>query len=188
MGQPKQLLPWGDTTVLGQVVRTFATGLSSEMGMEYELLVVTGAWREPVEAEVFNLAKSYPVRAIYNAGYRDGGMLGSIQTGLAALGKEEAAALIGLGDQPQVEQATIRSICATFLQDRAELVIPSYEGHRGHPWLAARPLWSSLLTLSTSTTPRHFLNLHAREIQYVSAGASILQDLDTPQEYQRQRP
>ena len=53
MGQPKMLLPWGGTTVLGQVVATFAAA-----GIE-DILVVTGGAREQVESLVANLAKKY---------------------------------------------------------------------------------------------------------------------------------
>ncbi len=40
MGRPKLILPWGDTTVLGQVVATFAAA-----GIE-DILVVTGGARD----------------------------------------------------------------------------------------------------------------------------------------------
>ncbi|MBA4380576.1 MAG: hypothetical protein C0393_07885, partial [Anaerolinea sp.] len=69
MGQAKMLLPWGETTVLGQVVATVAA-----TGIE-DILVVTGGGREGAEAEVSRLAADFPVRAIFNAGYATGGML-----------------------------------------------------------------------------------------------------------------
>jgi molybdenum cofactor cytidylyltransferase len=115
-------------------------------------------------------------------------MLSSIQTGLAGMGPGVLAALIGLGDQPQVREETIRSIGAAFLQRGSPLVIPSFQGRRGHPWLAAWSLWPEILALPISTTPRHFLNAHAGQIEYVAADASTLKDLDTPEEYDRQHP
>jgi molybdenum cofactor cytidylyltransferase len=94
MGQPKLLLPWGGTTVLGQVVSTFAA-----VGIE-EIIVVTGGVREQIEGLVAELAKDYPVRTVYNPAYARGEMLSSIQAGLSALNSQPRAALIGLGDQP----------------------------------------------------------------------------------------
>ena len=169
------------------MVHTFATSLSALLDSEYEILVITGAWREAVEAEVADLAKIFPVRVIYNASYRKGGMLSSIQTGISSLTNERAG-LIGLADQPQAEEATIRIICKTFLEDHSSLVIPSFHGHRGHPWLVARSLWADMLSLSTATTSRDFLRMHESEIQYLNSNASILEDLDTPQEYEMHRP
>jgi CTP:molybdopterin cytidylyltransferase MocA len=54
--------------------------------------------------------------------------------------------------------------------------------------LVARPLWPEILALPTSTTPRQFLNAHTGQIEYVPADGSILLDLDTPEDYNRQRP
>ena len=68
------------------------------------------------------------------------------------------------------------------------LVIPSFQERRGHPWLVARPLWPEILALPTSTTPRQFLNAHTGQVEYVPADESILLDLDTPEDYNHQRP
>ncbi len=178
MGQPKLLLPWGQTSVLGQVIETLR-----QAGIE-EVLVVVGAWREEIE----KAASGYGVRSVFNAGFAQGEMLSSIQCGLRAQLPGTRAALICLGDQPQVREETVRNVCAAYRQSGASLVIPSCQNRRGHPWLAARPLWEELLALPREATPRAFLQAHSQEVQYVPADESILQDLDTPEEYLRQRP
>jgi molybdenum cofactor cytidylyltransferase len=192
MGQPKMLLPWGATTVLGQVVSIFSAGLSSIMDQQIdpdnEILIVTGGARMLVEAEVARLAEQFPLRIVHNPNYAHGGMVSSIQAGLMALRPGTRAALIGLGDQPQVREKTIKQICTAFKQTRSPIVIPSFQNHRGHPWLATRLLWPELMALPSSTTPRQFLDAHAGQIEYVSADESILQDLDTPEDYDHQRP
>jgi molybdenum cofactor cytidylyltransferase len=182
MGVPKLALPWGVTTVLGQVVSIFAAA-----GIE-DILVVTGGSRQLIEGYVIQLAKKYPVRAIHNPNHESGEMLSSIKVGLAGLNPGTKAALIGLGDQPQVHEETVRNICATFLQTDSPLVIPSFQDRRGHPWLAARRLWPEILALPRSTTPRQFISVHAAQIEYVAADESILKDLDTPEEYDHQHP
>lgn len=182
MGTPKPLLPWGQTTILGQVVSTFAAA-----GLQ-EIVVITGGARAEVENLVKSLAQALPVRTVYNPGYLDGGMLSSIQAGLAALGTQVDAALVGLGDQPQVKQETVLRICESFRREQQPLVVPSYQNHRGHPWLVARGFWPALHALTTPATPRDFLSAHASQVTYVPADASVLQDLDTPEEYARQKP
>jgi molybdenum cofactor cytidylyltransferase len=192
MGQPKMLLPWGEATVLGQVVSIFSAGLSSKLDRridpDNEILIVTGGARKLVEAEVARLAEQYPLRIVYNPNYALGGMVSSIQAGLMALGPGTLAALIGLGDQPQVRENTIRQICTAFKQTESPIIIPSFQNHRGHPWLATKALWPELMALPSSTTPRQFLDAHAGQIKYISADDSILQDLDTPEDYKQQRP
>ena len=182
MGQPKLLLPWGNTTVLGQIVATFAAAEITE------ILVVTGGARDQVEGLVTGLAKKFPVRAIYNPGYAGGEMLSSIQTGLAALDPGPVASLIGLGDQPQVREMTIRAICQAYTRTQAPLVFPSFQNRRGHPWLASRTVWNGILALPHSTNPRQFLGNYSGRIEYVDSDESILKDLDTLEDYERQRP
>ena len=182
MGRPKLLLPWGKTTVLGKVVAEFAAANITD------ILVVTGGARNEVEDLLANLGNKFPVRTICNPEYAAGDMLSSIQAGLAALGPGPSAALIGLGDQPQVREATIRTICAVYSRTKAPLVFPSFQNRRGHPWLASRPFWAEILALPRSTNPRTFLGDYSGRIEYVDADESILQDLDTPEDYERSRP
>jgi len=188
MGQPKLLLPWGETTVLGKVITTFAAGLVPVATDGWEIIVVTGAASRHVENLVLQLSNNYPVHTINNPDYANSGMLGSLQAGLRAVSSTGGAALIGLGDQPQVRPETIQSICAAYFQTGSSLVVPSFRQRRGHPWLASRSLWPEILALPATTTSRQFLNAHIKDIEYVPADESILQDLDTPEEYGRLKP
>lgn len=176
MGQPKMLLPWGQTTVLGQVVTTLAgCGLA-------EIVVVTGGARESVEAEVARLAESLPVRAVFNAQYETGEMMSSIRVGLAALGPQVAATLIALGDQPQLSLESARRIVSAWKMSGSRLILPSFTLRRGHPWLVGRNLWEGLIQADTA---REFLNALAGEILYVDCDETVLKDMDTPEEYAR---
>ena len=183
MGRPKLLLPWRETTVLGQVLQVFASGLEGS-----EVVVVTGGARAEVKALVGTMAGKSQFRTVYNPEFAQGGMLSSLQAGLRALDGKVKAALIGLGDQPQVKESTIRAICSEYARKPAPLIIPSFEGHRGHPWLVSRPLWDEVLALPAYATPRDFLNAHKNDAIYIDADNSILQDLDTPEDYRRMRP
>jgi molybdenum cofactor cytidylyltransferase len=194
MGQPKVLLPWGHTTVLGEVVQTLAqAGLS-------EILVVTGAAREAVEAEVSRLAAGAPVRAIFNPAYERGEMLSSIQAGVSSFTQAGGAAgpdgeirpvatFIALGDQPQARPESVRQILEAFGRSRSALILPSYERRRGHPWLVRSDLWPDLLSMRPPATARDFLDHHGDEIEYVTVDSpAILQDVDTPADYEREKP
>jgi molybdenum cofactor cytidylyltransferase len=178
MGQPKMLLPWRDTTVLGQVAKTFnLAGIS-------DIIIITGGDREVVEADVFGLAIQFPVRAVFNPSFEQGGMMSSIQAGFAVLPPDCEAVLIGLGDQPQLEVITLRDILAANVKTRTGIIVPSHENRRGHPVLLDVIYRSEILNYDPQSSLRDFLNAHHKEICYVEAGASVLRDLDTPQEYQ----
>jgi molybdenum cofactor cytidylyltransferase len=119
-------------------------------------------------------------------------MLSSLQCGLQLLSTGEAeveAALIGLGDQPQVQAGAVRQVWEAFQQQASRLIVPSFQMRRGHPWLVERSLWKELLELQPPRSPRDFLNQHAADIRYVEMDhPSILADLDTPQDYHNARP
>lgn len=183
------LLPWGKTSVLGQVVAVLNAALQSETDPVFnELIVVTGGAREAVEAEVARLTEHFPVRCIHNPAHQAGEMLSSLQCGLAELGPDVESALIGLGDQPQLSLSAARMVLSAVESSGARLVVPSFQMRRGHPWLVERSLWTELLNLKAPQTLREFLNAHAEEIQYVETDQTILKDLDTPEDYQRERP
>jgi len=178
MGQPKMLLSWGETTVLGQVIVTFQSA-----GVD-DLVVVTGGKRDQVEALV-----GTSTRTVFNPEYEQGEMLSSIQRGLTGLKQGTQAVLIALGDQPQVQERSVRMVMEAYTQSGASIIVPSFLMRRGHPWLVARPLWDEILALRAPESPRDFLNRHADEIHYVIVeDNSILQDLDTPEDYLKSKP
>ena len=179
MGQPKMLLPWGKTTVLGHVIATF-----QKAGIQDIVVVVGGA-----RAQVEEILKQSAARAIFNEQYAKGGMLVSLQRGLEAQLQPTQAALIALGDQPQIQERTVDLISEAFESSTSRLILPSFRLRRGHPWLVERSLWREVLEIPPERSPRDFLNAHADEIQYVQVdNASILADLDTMEEYRKARP
>lgn len=183
MGKPKMLLPWGSTTILGHIVETL-----SESGI-HEMVIVTGAARELVEDEVGRLAQLWPVRPAYNRDYARGEMLSSILTGLAGTSPKADAGLIVLGDQPQIQIETVQVILGTWKSLSLPLIVPSFEGRRGHPWLIARHLWEELNNLQPPASSRDFLEQHRDLICYVNVPtSSILKDVDTPADYARESP
>ncbi len=179
MGEPKMSLPWGNTTVIARVCEVLLA-----CGLE-EIRVVTGGGREHVETALQNL----PVQTIFNPKYADQNMIHSLQTGIASLGQNLKATLIVLGDQPQVEADTIRRLTQAFQESSGSLIVPSYHNRRGHPWLVSRSLWPEILSLQPPSTLRDFLNDHTSQIQYINLTTpTILKDLDTPEDYVRERP
>lgn len=176
MGRPKMPLPWGDSTVLGHVIQVLrAAGVR-------DVLVVTGGNNAAAE----DIAHGCDAQTVFNPGYADEEMLSSLQVGLRALSEETPAALIALGDQPQIQEETVRRIRDEYMRISAPLIVPSHRMRRGHPWLVARELWDAVFAMRSPQTPRDFLNLHASEIHYIVMDTpSILQDLDTPEDYRQ---
>ncbi len=186
MGQPKMLLPWGKTTVLGQVIETLKrTSID-------QVIVVTGGYRSQVE----EVAADFKVRTIHNDGYENGEMLSSLQCGLREIHESRGneshlsdAVLICLGDQPRIQAEIVQLIVDHYVKTGADIIIPSHKNRRGHPWLVAKTHWEEILHLEAPQTPRDFLDRHSSSISYVNVDdASIISDIDTYEDYLRSRP
>ncbi len=157
--------------------------------VEAELRVPEGAELRVPEGAILRAKRAQAVEFVFNPDYADGEMLKSLQVGLKALDPSVEAALLVLGDQPQMQAATLRLVCAAFSETHARLVIPSYHLKRGHPWLIERSLWPDILNLRPPATLRHFLKTFEAHISYLVVDTpSILKDLDTPEDYAREKP
>lgn len=178
MGRPKMTLPLGESTVIGTVVTNLAKGgLSS-------IRVVTGADRSGIAQALAGMPAGVRVMEVYNPDFAAGEMLSSIQAGLRSLSDETQAAMIALGDQPQIQPEVVQAILAAYRASNAPLVAPSYQMRRGHPWVVRRELWPALLELPVQASPRQFLASRANSIEYVVVDTpTILMDLDTPDDY-----
>ncbi len=177
MGRFKLTLPWGGPdgarTVIGQVVATLeAAGLA-------EIIVVTGHRAEEVVAALHGSA----ARCVFNPDYATGEMLTSMQVGLAAQRSRCAAALLCLGDQPQMQVATVQAVVAAGQAAGWQtIVIPSCQMRAGHPILLPKWLWPEIL--ACRSTLRAVLAAHRGQTEYLIVQTpSVLADLDTPEDY-----
>lgn len=179
MGQPKMMLPWGQSTVIGTVVTTLlGTGV-------HDIHIVTGGSHIELEKGL----KGFKINFIYNKDYSNGEMLTSIQVGLRGMGVNAKAALIVLGDQPQIESYIVQVIVDRYISTHHEIIVPSYNKRRGHPWLIEKSYWKEILELMPPHTLRDFLNMHNEVIDYVNVDTpSVIQDLDTQNDYSKYMP
>jgi len=183
MGQPKLLLPWRDNTILGEVTSTLV-----KAGIQ-EIIIVIQPKQNLLKSHIQQLSIDKPLRIVLNESFDSEDMLSSIRYGLKAIKPSYEAALITLGDQPQIQENVVRDICSCYFQSKAPIIIPSYHMQRGHPWLISRPLWSTLIQLEQPSTPQDFLKQHQKDIHYILVdNPSILQDIDTPQDYKKHKP
>jgi molybdenum cofactor cytidylyltransferase len=179
MGQSKQLLPWGDTTILGQVLRNL------QASAVYEIVVVNGHKRQNV-AEV---AAEAGVRVVFNPDYKAGEMLSSLQIAVEQMPPNREAALVMLADQPMVGPETINRLLEVYWQGGGELIAPTYQGQRGNPVLIGRDFFTELLALPRGEAPRALLRANAEALKVVPVDSpGILHDMDTPGQYERWRP
>jgi molybdenum cofactor cytidylyltransferase len=126
------------------------------------------------------------LRVVLNERYREG-MLTSVQCGVAAAAPETTWFLVALLDQPAIDPATVTHLIETALEAPERIVIPTFEGRRGHPLLFRADLAPEVLTLSGEIGLRELMQRHPEEILHVPVTSdTVVRDMDTPEEYQRE--
>ncbi len=173
MGESKQLLPFGNKTMIETVIDHI---MHSEVD---EILVVLGSNRENIEC----VLKDMPVRSVHNPRFKEG-MLSSIQKGFVSLPKEAEAVLVFLGDQPMIPSSTINRIVDAYKSCDKGIVLPVYEKRRGHPVLIDSKYSQEVAHLNPQVGLRELIHNHPEDILEVDLdSSSILEDIDTPEDY-----
>ena len=126
-GTPKQLLPFGNTTLLGQAVRNAnASALD-------RVVVVLGRASEELRATVdFGRAE-----VVENTAYGTG-CASSLLAGLDAAGQDCDAIALLLGDQPGVRAEFIDHVIATWRQNRPWAAVTAYNPSPGNSRASVR--------------------------------------------------
>ena len=174
MGKLKQLLPIAGKPVVCRVAET----MRSRLG---RVVVVLGHRAEEVAAVLHDSR----VECVVNDGYRDG-MLNSVQCALRHIGSELDFA-ISLGDQPSLRVETVEAVLAAWQQTDKQIVLPTYEGKRGHPVVLGWRYTPQILGLETGFGLNVITRGFPADTLEVALNASeILEDMDTPEEYERE--
>lgn len=130
---------------------------------------------------------STAARVVVNDRYPEG-MLTSVQRGIEAASPETTWFVIALVDQPMIEPAIVTWLIEAAREGRPGIVLPTYEGRRGHPMLLHASLAAEVPTLSLGIGLRELMQRHPEAIRYVPVDSdSILRDIDTPEDYARER-
>ena len=204
-------MPIGDVpppnlAAAGIAVVVLAAGRSRRMGAQHKLLlpwrdgepilrhVVSGAlaWG-PLEVvvvvrpDMFALAGALaglPARLVGNPQWTEG-MGTSLAAGITALEPAAQAALVLLGDSPNVAPAIIAALVAAYQTSGHPIVVPFYGEEPGPPTLFARVLFPDLLRLQGDTGGRLIVRNYPDHVARVDFPAAARPpDIDTPEDYQ----
>jgi molybdenum cofactor cytidylyltransferase len=177
MGTPKQLLPFGDRTILERVVDTLLTAGAGEV------IVVLGHMAERVRG----VLGDRPVKTVVNEAYRDG-MLSSVKCGVRATRPEHDAVLVALGDQPHIASDVVREIIRSYRMGTAGMVIPRYGPKKGHPIVIdLRKYREAILNLPAHVGLNALMQEHADDVRLLDvATEDIVRDIDVPDDYTRE--
>ncbi|NDA47424.1 MAG: nucleotidyltransferase family protein, partial [Alphaproteobacteria bacterium] len=145
------------------------------------LIVVTGYEPDLITASLAGL----PVQFSHNADYATG-MASSLRTGIAAVPPDCSAAVILLGDMPQIKADLINQLIAALSQHpQAKALVPTFvnaqgQEERGNPVVLTRSLFTEIGRLSGDQGARKLLSGEG-VLDVPVADPAIALDIDTPE-------
>ncbi len=171
MGVPKQLLPWGDTTLLGHAIETARNVKGADT------LVVLGARDTHIQKEI----DAYLVPTVINRQWQHG--LGtSIALGIQYIvenASETRGVLIFLADQPFVSTAYLEQLIKKFKSGKQQIITTAYSSEKmGVPALFDACYFKELSELTGDKGAKAVIDSHSEKVIKMDTEVD-LRDIDT---------
>jgi molybdenum cofactor cytidylyltransferase len=173
MGRPKQLLSLGNKTVIKRCVDTILLS-----GVRDIVVVAAGGTGEMM----IDALKDLPVKLARNP-YAESDMAESARIGLREVNAGSSGIMVCLSDHPMVKAETLLTLIRIHHEDPEKVIIPMFNGRRGHPTLFPRPV---IREIRDAPTLRHIVCEIPERIRAVEVPDEwVVFDMDTPEDYRR---
>ncbi len=169
MGRTKQLLQLGEKPVIRHCIDALIAARIPE------IVVVVNAADNGITQALSGLPVTFVVNTTPGSD-----MTESVRTGLAALGSA-IGILVCLSDHPLVRSETIEALITEHENLPDKIIIPCYNGRRGHPSLFPK---NTLQNLHSGDTLRDIIRKEPHRVVTIDTGdEGVVLDMDTPEEF-----
>lgn len=147
----------------------------------------------PADTRLLSFGSAHAkITAVVNPRPADG-MLSSILAGVDAWLEQAGSAttplLVCPVDHPLVQAETVARLLAAHTRSPRRIVVPTHQGHRGHPLLIPPALVSELSSLDPNRGLKQLLERHPRAtLELTVTDSGVIENLNTPEDYSRARP
>lgn len=175
MGRPKALLACQGTTFLGHLLRVTA---HPAIGIRRVVLGAAGD-------EIQRAAALAPEVVVLNQDWQRG-QLSSLHAGMRSLPKDATdGILICPVDHPLISALLVDKLVKAFRSKGKPIVMPTWQGHRGHPVIFAASLYQELLNAPAEVGARAVVWAHQADIfDLPTEERGVTQNLDDPEALQ----
>lgn len=156
MGSPKALLPYQGRPFLEHLLE-----VTQHPKIEARR-VVLGAHAEPIAKAIHLNADEIVINEDW-----DSGQLSSIHAALQSLPDGTDGILLCLIDHPLISSVLVGELVERFFATRKLIVLPLYEGRRGHPVIFSSALYGELLAAPPETGARAVVWNHREDVEEV---------------------
>jgi molybdenum cofactor cytidylyltransferase len=171
LGQPKQLLRYGDATLLDAVL-----AVARRAAFDQLLCVIGGA-----AARIRENVDLSRVEVVVNPAFGRG-CSSSIAAGLRAVDLQADVLVLMLGDQPGVNVAAVRAVAVGL--GTAPIACCRYDDGRGHPMSFSNALFDELSTLHGDKAVWKLMDRYAADVVEVPVAGPVPLDVDTWADYE----
>jgi molybdenum cofactor cytidylyltransferase len=177
MGQPKLLLPWGKTSILGHLIQQW-----QNLGAK-QIAVVCRPNDSGIDAELNRL--NFPQSGHVVNPNPERGMFSSIQCAAGWPGREPHLThwAIVLGDQPHLSLETLRVILDFSASNPDRVCQPRKDGHRYHPVMLPKKVFEQLPDSSAANLKDFLASSETAYCEMTDTGLEL--DIDRPEDYQK---
>ncbi|MDP7722709.1 NTP transferase domain-containing protein [Mycobacterium sp. TY814] len=170
LGQPKQVLPLGDTTLLGATLDVARTA-----GFD-QLIITLGGAAHLVRDKV--TLDGLDVVSVDDFGT---GCSASLRVALGQVDPRSGGIVLMLGDQPGVDPADMRRISA----EGGDIVVCRYTDGIGHPFWFSRNVFGDLAQLHGDKGVWKLIESGRYPVCHLQVDRPVPLDVDTWEDYQR---
>ena len=118
---------------------------------------------------------------VVRAAQADDGMGASLAAGISALDEDAQAVAVLLGDMPWIESGTLQALAGEARAGR--IVLPVYQGQRGHPVIFGRDFWPALARVRGDQGGRQVVGGNPDACLWIEVeDAGVLRDVDVPRD------
>ncbi|WP_373517677.1 NTP transferase domain-containing protein [Pricia sp.] len=174
MGQTKQLLPWKDTTLLGNAIRTAKASDASSV------VVVLGANAESIRKEISDNQIAIVENLVW-----DLGLGSSIACGTDFLIKKKNkpnGIFIMLADQPLIDTAYLNAMMVAFNPEQDVIIATAYENGAGVPALFSENYYRKLTKLDDDSGAKDLIQSQKENVVVLDLEQKTV-DIDTKTDY-----
>ena len=172
-GSPKALAPIAKNNVIQHLQNTFLESTCDN------IVVVLGANHKDIEPFIFIHKR---IRVVYNKDYYFG-QTSSIQAGLKAVENSSAGIMFQPVDCPLVQASSVDTIIDCFKKNSPDLLIPCYQGKKGHPPIFHQRLRQTILELPLTLGLNSLFSYNPPQTLDID-DPGILKSFNTPEEFE----
>lgn len=175
IGSPKALLPYQGRPFLEHLLEVTR---HAKIGTRR---VVLGAHAEAITNTVALASDEIVINEDWEKG-----QLSSIHAALRSLPANTDGTLLCLIDHPLITASLVNDLIEAFYKSRTSIVLPTYQGRRGHPVIFPAQLYEELLNAPVDQGARAVVWAHAGDISEVAtAEQGCVLNLNDPETLQR---